>query len=146
MMHERMVSIRRAVVVIAPGTSYHAGVHLGITADDGVALAAEVIAPARPRCAALLAPALGVKRSFYRPLATFLADSGIACVLFDYRGQGDSPAPAGASLHDWADRDLAAVLGTLRTRWPDLPRVWLGHSMGGQLLGLVPDPPVSRAL
>jgi predicted alpha/beta hydrolase len=121
-----------------------------VVAPDGTRLAADLVRPDAPRRAALLAPALGVPRRFYRPLAAFLADAGIAVLSLDYRGVGGS-APGDlrgyrASLTDWADLDLPAALAHLAAAVPGVPRVWIGHSMGGQLFGLQPDPPVTRAL
>lgn len=123
-----------------------------VRASDGWGLAAELHEPpvGAPRAAVLIAPALGVRKAFYRALATHLAEGGLATLVIDYRGQGDSRPVSlrrfGAELTDWADLDLTAALAALATRYPGVPRRWLGHSMGGQLLGLMTDPPVDRAL
>ncbi|MFO0748917.1 MAG: alpha/beta fold hydrolase [Myxococcota bacterium] len=124
-----------------------------LATTDGHRVAIDIHLPpgamAGARAAVVLAPAMGVKRGFYRPIARYLAERGLAVVSLDYRGIGDS-APASlrgfrAELHDWADLDLAAVVAFARARWPDLPLHWLGHSVGGQLLGLLPHPPIARA-
>jgi predicted alpha/beta hydrolase len=134
----------------APTTTRLASI--AVPARDGHRLAVDVHLPiAAPlRAVAVLAPAMGVPRSFYRPFATFLADGGIATLVPDYRGIGGSRVGSlrdfGASLHDWADLDLSAVIAHARTAFPSLPVVWVGHSVGGQLLGLLPDAPVERAL
>jgi predicted alpha/beta hydrolase len=120
---------------------------VSVIAADGARLAADLVAPPSPRRAALLAPALGVRRGFYAAFADFLASRGLAVLSLDYRGIGGSAgAGARAALHDWADLDLAAALGELGRRFPGVPRVWFGHSIGGQLFGLLPDAPVGRAL
>lgn len=120
---------------------------VSVIAADGARLAADLVAPPSPRRAALLAPALGVKRGFYAAFADFLAEGGLAVLSLDYRGIGGSrQAGARATLHDWADLDLAAALGELGRRFPGVPRVWFGHSIGGQLFGLLPEAPVERAL
>lgn len=121
-----------------------------VTAADGYALAADLYLPASPRLAALLAPALGVRRGFYRPLAEYLAEAGIAVLVPDYRGVGGS-APArlrgfAATLDDWAALDLPAALAAVQAAAPGAPAAWIGHSIGGQLLGLTPRPAVARAL
>ena len=64
------------------------GMEITVLADDGARLDADLVAPAAPRRAALLAPALGVPRRFYRPFAEFLAAEGVAVLAVDYRGVG----------------------------------------------------------
>lgn len=94
------------------------------------------------RGAVLLAGAMGVKRRFYAPFAQHLAGSGLAVLTFDYLGIGDS-RPASlrglkASVHGWAEEDLPAALAYLQQRFPDAPLSVVAHSVGGQLLGMVP--------
>jgi predicted alpha/beta hydrolase len=115
---------------------------LTIAARDGHALSALLIAPASPTGALLFASGTGFPKEFYAPLARHLAQRGHAVLLFDYRGIGGS-APASlrgfdASMSDWALRDMAGALDALATRYPDLPLRWLGHSFGGQVVGVVP--------
>lgn len=114
-----------------------------LTASDGYALTAELLEAAQPRATVLVAGAMGVPRRFYRRFAQYLAGEGFSCLLFDYRGIGDS-APKQlrgfeVTAVEWAEKDLAAAVSFLRTRSPELPTVFLGHSVGGQLLGLVPN-------
>jgi predicted alpha/beta hydrolase len=50
-------------------------------------------------------------------------------------------------MHSWGEHDLAGAIRFLREREPGLPLLLVGHSAGGQLLGLVQDPNhVSAAL
>ncbi|MBY5991928.1 alpha/beta fold hydrolase [Ferrimonas balearica] len=90
----------------------------------------------------LIAPALGVSREYYRHLAGHLAESGYRVLTLDYRGVGESrltaQRPQQVGLLDWARQDLSAALAALQARLEGLPLFWLGHSCGGQLLGLVP--------
>ena len=124
---------------------------LRLLAADGYPLAADLFAPAgAPRATALVAPAMGVRRGFYVPLARYLAEAGILSLSLDYRGMGDS-RPASlrgfpARLRDWGERDLAAGVGELSRRAPRVPLLWVGHSVGGQLLGLLPEAPVRAAV
>ncbi|HVK76568.1 MAG TPA: alpha/beta fold hydrolase [Kofleriaceae bacterium] len=122
---------------------------LTLIAADGHPLAADHYAPLGPlRAAAVIAPAMAVPRRLYRHLASYLASHGVAVVVPDYRGVAGSPAPRDRAVmvHDWADLDMPAALAELTARYPDAPRVWIGHSVGGQLLGLTRNPPVDRAL
>ena len=38
----------------------------------------------------------------------------------------------------WAEQDTAAMLSYLRERVDGRPLLWVGHSLGGQIFGLVP--------
>jgi predicted alpha/beta hydrolase len=96
---------------------------------------------------------MGVPRRFYSAFAAFLAQSGFAVLTIDYRGVADSHPGSRAALRamrsrltDWADRDLAAAVRELRRRFPDTRTLFIGHSIGGQLLGLLEDAPISGAL
>jgi predicted alpha/beta hydrolase len=116
------------------------GTDLTLTCADGTPLAASLFTGPAPTRAILFAGALGVPRRFYAPFLAHLAASGAAVLTFDYRGMAES-APStlkgyDATLDDWADLDLPAALSFLRSSFPSLPLTWIGHSMGGQLLGL----------
>jgi predicted alpha/beta hydrolase len=114
-----------------------------LTAPDGRALAARVFRPrVAPRASLLIAPAMGVPQRVYAPLAGWLRDRGVAVLTLDYRGTGESrdvPLPEErADLLTWAHQDLAAGLAAASALAPDRPRLYLGHSLGGQLFPLVP--------
>lgn len=119
-----------------------------LTTSDGLQLAALRYTPqGKPRAVVVLAAAMGVKQDFYTPFAEFFAEQGMAVLSFDYRGMGDSVPPAyrrslrgfKADLFDWAERDYNAALLAARAWQPDLPLLIVGHSLGGQLPGLLPD-------
>jgi predicted alpha/beta hydrolase len=124
---------------------------LTVRARDGYPLAADLFLPAGPPvAAALIAPAMGVSRRYYAAYASHLARRGLAALTVDVRGIGGS-RPASlrgfeATLHGWGELDLAAALEALGHAAPGVPRVWVGHSAGGQLLGLLEDPPIAAAL
>jgi predicted alpha/beta hydrolase len=122
-----------------------------IRARDGYALAGDLFLPeGAPRAAVLVAPAMGVRRGYYAKFAAFLAREGMAALTLDYRGIGDSRRGGlrrfPATLRDWADGDLGGAVDLLAARLPGVPLLWVGHSVGGQLLGLVEDAPVAGAL
>jgi predicted alpha/beta hydrolase len=114
-----------------------------ITAADGQVLRGTVHAPARARTWLLINSAMGVRRRFYRHLAAHLAEQGIGVVTYDYRGMGDSvlagDGPARVRLEDWGRKDFPAVFRWLRDRHAPARVVVLGHSVGGQLLGIAPE-------
>jgi predicted alpha/beta hydrolase len=123
-----------------------------IAARDGYALAATVFAPAqKPRGVVLVNSATAVPRKIYRGFAGFLAEHGFAALTYDYRGIGGSRPKSlkgfGASMRDWAALDVAGAVDHVQTVWPGLPIMVVGHSFGGQALGLIPNnKAVSRAL
>src|SRR5205823_4768419 len=103
----------------------------------------------RPRGAVVIASALGVPRGFYGAFAGYLAEGGLATLRFDYRGIGGSLRgplrQCDATYHSWGEQDLAGALRFLRERHPSAPLLLVGHSVGGQLLGLLPEPDEVRA-
>jgi len=89
----------------------------------------------------VLAPATGVPRRYYAPFARFLAQRGFDVLSFDYRGTGDSQALWGdaslaARMSDWGSLDFGAALEWAWERHPGTRPLVVGHSAGGQLVGL----------
>ncbi len=116
---------------------------LTIIAADGYRLAARLYpAGAAARGVALIVAAMAVKQEYYADLASWLAAHGWDALTFDYRGIGDS-APAAlrgfeADVLTWARQDSAAALAFARERAAGRPLVWIGHSLGGQILAMTP--------
>jgi predicted alpha/beta hydrolase len=128
---------------------------------DGYALAATLFLPRRSRhSAVLINSATAVPRKIYKGFASYLASQGCAVLTYDYRGTGDSrPKPTTAhgpsnplvgfkaSMSDWAALDVTAAVAWMRERYADTPLGYVGHSFGGQALGLLPNnAEVERAL
>lgn len=117
-----------------------------VIASDGFALGAQVFeSNEAPRAIAVVAAALGVTQRMYRTFAASLAEAGIATVTFDYRGMGESKPPRlrgfDATVSDWATLDLTAAIDFARERFGSSPLFAVGHSIGGQILGLCPRAP-----
>lgn len=114
---------------------------LTLRARDDYNLAATLYRPqAAPLAVVVIACATGVRRSYYEPFASYLAEQGLAVLTFDYRGIGDSRPPrlAGftARMQDWGALDLDAALARALELFPGIPLQQIGHSAGGQLVGL----------
>lgn len=112
--------------------------------NDGFELAASVFRPeGAPRATVLIGSATGVPRRFYRKFAEHLSGAGLLVVTFDYRGIGESrPASLrgfAASMHVWGENDLSAALAFTHEHAPEVPRLYVGHSVGGQILPLAPE-------
>lgn len=118
---------------------------LTLVADDGFPLAAtRYLAHGTRRGVALVAPATGVRMRYYRPFAEALAARGWDVLAWDWRGVADSRH--GVSWRDrrltmraWGERDLAAAIAWADRRAPDARVVLVGHSFGGQAVGLAPN-------
>ena len=117
---------------------------LSIMTDRNRALAATVYRPKdEVRTAVMIAPATGIKRQFYHNFATYLAASGFGVLTFDNEGIGESLnsdlSKCDASLISWGRHDMPAVLDALQDEFPDATYHLIGHSAGGQLIGLMPN-------
>ena len=134
---------------------------ISFPAADRYLLGATLFLPRRAkRHAVLINSATAVPRKIYRGFAGYLAGRGCAVLTYDYRGIGDSrqKSPAGynqpkplagfkASMSDWAALDATAAVAWMRERYKNLPLNYIGHSFGGQALGLLANNgEVSRAL
>ncbi len=137
-----------------PGAREPVGRDVVVTARDGYRLAATIFDPPkdgeRREHLVVIASATGVRRGYYAAFAAWLARRGTRVVTFDYRGIGGSRPERlsgfDATLLDWGELDLASVIDWAAR---DLGRgrtSVIGHSVGGQLLGLVPDLSAIRAV
>lgn len=116
-----------------------------ITCADGVGLQGHFIQASggSPDLPVLLSPATGVRQHFYLRFAQWLAAQGHDVLVFDYRGIGLSlQGPlreCRATLQEWGQQDQVAALNWLLQRTGQAQALMLGHSAGGQMLGLLPN-------
>ncbi len=89
----------------------------------------------------VISAATGIRKEFYINFARFLIDNGYCVLLYDYRGIGESaPADIRTSpiyMHEWGTQDMNAVLNFLVGEKELTGIIWLGHSIGAQLVGLL---------
>lgn len=102
------------------------------------------------RAVAVIGAATAVPAGFYRPFAEWLARRGYAVLTYDYRGIAASRAALqpgeDVRLRDWARTDMAAAVHAADRRrrleqhrqGRELALLWIGHSLGGNAVGLVP--------
>ena len=120
-------------------------------AADGYSLAATLRRPAATaKGFVLVASATAVPRQYYGRFASFLAERGFTVMTFDYRGIGGSRPPSlrgfQCRMRDWAALDISAAVD-FAAREAGAPLLYVGHSYGGQALGLLPNnQKVGRAL
>jgi predicted alpha/beta hydrolase len=119
-----------------------------LRAIDGYPLAASQFEPrGRARGTLILHGATATPQRFYRSFARFLAEGGVRVVTYDYRGVGRS-RPASlrgfrATMTEWARLDARAAHRHVSEHHGAEPTAILGHSFGGQLVGLIDDPRTS---
>lgn len=109
---------------------------------DGKTITATVFKPkGQVKGAILLGPATGIKRQFYANFASYLAEAGYGVVTFDNRGIGESlnckVSDSDASLQCWGEKDMPAAFEHLKAVFPNTQYHLIGHSAGGQLIGLM---------
>ena len=114
--------------------------HRLVETADGRRIAARFFHPeGEPKGSVLIVPAMGCGQDYYKSFASWLATQGFTVATFDYRGTGLSRPRAlrgfKADIFDWARLDCAAMIDAL----PRRPLYWIGHSLGGQILPLVPN-------
>jgi predicted alpha/beta hydrolase len=112
---------------------------LTLKAADGYRLGATVFGNSS-KSAVLVMPATGVPQTYYAKFAAYLAEHGFKVLTFDYRGIGQSLSASikdsPARMRDWALLDAPAALDFLEKETRQL--MVIGHSFGGQALGLLP--------
>lgn len=88
----------------------------------------------------IIAPAAQFTQKDYASFATCFQQLGYYVVTFDYRGVGDS-APDElkgyvAGLQQWAVLDADSVIRFVKQNAPRQELIYIGHGIGGELVGL----------
>ncbi len=117
-------------------------VELKIQASDGVEIAAQLYQKvANPRRVVIIHSATAVLQGIYTKFADFLSQEGVAVITYDYRGIGKSLyrpiEKETAPMSDWALKDAQAVFDYARQNYPECSFSFVGHSFGGQCIGLL---------
>ena len=112
-----------------------------IECEDGFKLSGKLFKPKKISSSVMIAPATGIKKEFYSAFANYLAENGFATLTFDNRGIGESKGnsinSSNASLTNWGKLDMTAALEYLKSEIPNTEYHLIGHSAGGQLVGLM---------
>ena len=112
------------------------------SASDGYPLSGTLDTPEHGiKANIVLASATGVPQAFYRRFAEYATQFGYQVLTFDYSGVAQS-APKRLkgfkmSYLDWGTLDLAVAIDFLAQ--DPIPLFMVGHSYGGQALGLAPN-------
>lgn len=84
----------------------------------------------------LCLPAMGVKATYYGPLAEKLTGQGYPVLLCDLRGQGTSDQnvpPVKFGYREMIELDIPAYIKAANENCPEKEIILLGHSLGGHL-------------
>lgn len=83
----------------------------------------------------------GIPQKVYSNLATYLTECGYVSVTYDYRGIGKSKPNSlkgfPSNIEDWGILDMTSVFDWVISEFPNERKIIIGHSMGGQLVGLM---------
>jgi predicted alpha/beta hydrolase len=119
---------------------------LRLPAADGFRLAATLYEPGAVRhgrtgdAVVLINPATAAPRGYYDGFARFLTGRGFSVLTYDYRGIGDSRPGSlrgfKARLRDWGEQDMAGMVDWTARHLQPAKLLVVGHSVGGQIVGL----------
>lgn len=131
--------MKRVVPVVHPEP-----VDFAIPARDHHRLEATRYGDPSARDWVIINSATAVPRRFYRHFAAALAEQGYGVLTYDYRGIGGSRPESlrgfQARTRDWVLLDMSAVVRWARDHGADGKLFLIGHSVGGQLAGLLDEP------
>jgi predicted alpha/beta hydrolase len=116
--------------------------NITIKARDGFNLSATIRRPLNDLKGVIqINSGTGIPQKVYSNLSAYLTDYGYATVTYDYRGIGDSKPENlkgfPAKMEDWGTLDMASVFDWIIENFPNERKIIIGHSMGGQLIGLM---------
>ncbi|MFZ6876310.1 alpha/beta fold hydrolase [Undibacterium sp. Di27W] len=115
-----------------------------ISTTDGLSVAASLFIPeGTPRAGVIINSATAVGRGFYAAFAEHLSKHGYLAISYDYRGIGDSLNVTADiskfSMRAWGELDFEAVIQWATSSFTNIEWHCVGHSVGGQLVGLAPS-------
>jgi predicted alpha/beta hydrolase len=94
----------------------------------------------QPKASIVIAPAMGVRQDYYAGFAEYLTAQGFQAATIDYTDMGfnesKSMKQSNVTIDDWV-ADLDALIDAAQAKSPSLPVIVCGHSLGGQLLGIL---------
>jgi len=105
---------------------------------SGAKLAVDIREPRGPALgtAILLHPMMASRNIWKRGFVGIMNESGVRTLALDFRGHGESVAPAssaegGVGYDELVGEDIPAVCQAARERWPAQRLTLVGHSLGG---------------
>jgi len=114
-----------------------------ILTSDGTRIWINVYLPEKDNGKVIvIAPAIGITAQFYHLFSRFFRQQGYLIISFDYRGLGKSEPQKlrgyKATLYQWAVQDVNAVLLYAKHKFQKHEIIYIGHCVGGEIIGLAP--------
>lgn len=113
------------------------------TADPKRKLQIRLFNKANSNRVVVIAGAMGVPQTCYEKFALWLNDQGMSAITFDYYGMGasvDRPLrDIRTNMLEWGEYDCEALIHFVKSKYPGQTFYWIGHSVGGQVLGMIPS-------
>ena len=102
---------------------------------DGARLSVMTVCPENPRFCLQITHGMAEHKMRYVPFMEYVASLGGACIISDMRGHGETSDPGdygyfGENSVEATLSDLHQIGGVLKEKYPGLPLVLFGHSMG----------------
>ena len=112
--------------------------------EDKIKLSGTLFLSKTAKAVVQIKSATAVLKEFYLNYARYLQSQDFHVLIFDYRGIGESKPAEGLkgctyNYTDWSRYDMAAAINFLKSKFADLPLLIMSHSVGGQMLGLIPN-------
>ena len=112
-----------------------------IRAKDGKRIWISIYLPAKGNNKVMIvAPGGGLTKEYYDPLAYFFQQHNYTVITFDYRGVGSSISKqvrdSTVNIHQWAVQDIDAVILFVKNTFPQQEIIYVGHCIGGEIVGL----------
>lgn len=113
---------------------------ISIPLSGGSTLGATLWEVEHAKAVVLLHPATAVVQEYYHAFATYLSGRGLNVITYDYRGTGRSRPEnlrdSHVSMACWMEDDVGAVTHWAASRFPGMPLLAVGHSIGGHAIAL----------
>lgn len=127
---------------MTPNPQAHTAQAQTVSAPDGYALRVNRFSPQQvPKATVVISAAMGAAQEFYHPFASWLSRQGFEVYCFDYRGMEKGTGnvkTVDTDITTWMLQDANAVLKQAKAHAPGR-LIWLGHSLGCQIVGTLPD-------
>jgi len=115
------------------------------TTQDGFKLHGCLFEGDNSKAGIIINSATAVDKEYYQAFAEYLCEQGYTIITYDYRGIGESQAISKMnnanilSMRAWGEQDFESIIQWALKSHPNLPWHCIGHSVGGQLVGLAPS-------